>query len=344
MLARGCWAEGYREVLSPHVIAMMLTSGAVVACTFALVGTTGFQHVESPFERVAYAALYIFFGWPVFYALHALVYYFLRFRRPLEILAGVAVAALFGSFQCSAVVHTIESLAHPGYPAEAGFSRVYLLVSIPSLSCSFLFFYVVWQRLRHVAAVTGPSDVGGDVPAAGRDASEAVTASSGERSDGQAPSHSDGGSPTVSVEDGSTDAQDESADSRTHANGDEPASEQVPPGTQQLAAYRPAGQPGTLLKLLPARLGTDLIYIKSEDHYVEVHTTIGSSLIKMRFSDAVAELGDRGMQVHRSYWVATRHVTRSVRSGKRTLLRLTGDHKVPVSVTHMPAVRALLRR
>ena len=98
------------------------------------------------------------------------------------------------------------------------------------------------------------------------------------------------------------------------------------------------------MKLLPDRLGTDLIYIKSEDHYLEVHTTVGSSLVKMRFSEAVAELGERGIQVHRSYWVGTSHVTRSVRSGKRTLLRLTGDHKVPVSVTHLPAVRAILAR
>ena len=113
---------------------------------------------------------------------------------------------------------------------------------------------------------------------------------------------------------------------------------------QQPAASSTTGGRGTLLNLLPDRLGTDLVYIKSEDHYLEVHTTVGSSLIKMRFSDAVAELGDRGIQVHRSYWVATRHVTRSVRNGKRTLLRLTGDHKVPVSVTHMPAVRALLAR
>ena len=94
----------------------------------------------------------------------------------------------------------------------------------------------------------------------------------------------------------------------------------------------------------PRGLGTDLIYIKSEDHYLEVHTTVGSSLIKMRFSDAVAELGDRGVQVHRSYWVANGHVTRSVRNGKRTLLRLTGDHKVPVSATYLPAVRAMLAR
>ena len=113
---------------------------------------------------------------------------------------------------------------------------------------------------------------------------------------------------------------------------------------RQLVAQHSGEQPGVLVRLLPDRLGTDLVYIKSEDHYLEVHTTVGSSLIKMRFSDAVAELGDSGMQVHRSYWVARRHVSRSFRSGKRTLLRLTGDHKVPVSASHLPTVRASLRR
>ena len=51
-----------------------------------------------------------------------------------------------------------------------------------------------------------------------------------------------------------------------------------------VATPRPGRQPRALLRLLPESLGTDLIYIKSEDHYLEVHTTVGSSLIKMRFS------------------------------------------------------------
>ena len=344
MLTKGCLISGYREVLSHHMIAMMLTTSAVLACTLALVGPIGFYHVESPFERVAYAALYTSLCWPVSYALFVLVYYFLRFRTPLEILAGLAFTSLFGSFQCSAMMHTIENLTHPGYPAEPGFLAVFLLVGTASLSSSILYFYVVWQRLRYIAPVAERSDIGAGVPARAPDASKVATASDGDGPNGQPPSGANDVSPPVAVEDGHTDGSDASADSQTHGNGDEPASEQAPPGTQQLAAYRPAGQPGTLLKLLPDRLGTDLIYIKSEDHYLEVHTTVGSSLIKMRFSDAVAELGDRGIQVHRSYWVATRHVIRSVRSGKRTLLRLTGDHKVPVSVTHMPAVRAALRR
>ena len=93
-----------------------------------------------------------------------------------------------------------------------------------------------------------------------------------------------------------------------------------------------------ILTLLPANLGTDVIYLKSEDHYINVRTTIGSCLVKMRFTDAVAELGDRGFQVHRSYWVATSHVQRLVRNGKRTQIRLTDGHQVPVRVTYLPTV------
>ena len=312
MLTRGCLVSGYREVLSPHMIAMILTTSAVVACTLALVGPIGFYHIESSFERVVYATLYTILCTPGFYALHVLVYYFLRSRTPLEILAGLTFASLLGSFQCSAVIHTIETLTHPGYPAEAGFFTVYLLVGTASLATSILYFYLVWQRLRYIAPVAERSAV---CP-----------------------------SPTVAVEDASTDEPDPSGDSQPHANGNEPAPEQAPSGAQRIAACRATGEPGTLLDLLPERLGTDLIYVKSEDHYLEVHTTVGSSLIKMRFSDAVTELGDRGIKVHRSYWVATRHVTRSVRSGKRTLLRLTGGHRVPVSGSHMPTVRTALRR
>ena len=337
MFATGSMVHGYREVLSPHMIVVMITTAAVVVVAFSLVGPVGTYHIESPLERAAYAAIYTCLCLPSFYALQVVVLYFLRFRKPIEILAGLAFATLLGSFQCSAVMHTIESLTRPGYPAETGFLHLYFLVATSSLSCQILYFYLVWQRVRHRPPVAVPLSSGGDVPAAARDASEAATASEGEDSNRQEPSNSGDVSPTVSV-------RDESADSRGQPNRQEPAAEQANPGPQQLTAYRSAGKPGALLKLLPDRLGTDVIYIKSEDHYLEVHTTIGSSLVKMRFSDAVAELGERGIQVHRSYWVATSHVTRSVRSGKRTVLRLTGDHKVPVSVTHLPAVRAILAR
>ena len=95
------------------------------------------------------------------------------------------------------------------------------------------------------------------------------------------------------------------------------------------------------LDRLPEKLGRDLVYLKTADHYVEAVTTAGSTLVLMRFVDAVAELdGAGGLRVHRSYWVARQHVEGAARRDGRTTLRLTGGHEVPVSRTYMAAVRA----
>ncbi len=95
------------------------------------------------------------------------------------------------------------------------------------------------------------------------------------------------------------------------------------------------------LDRLPEKLGRDLVYLKTADHYVEAFTTEGSTLVLMRFVDAVAELdGAGGLRVHRSYWVAHQHVEGAARRDGRTTLRLTGGHEVPVSRTYMAAVRA----
>ena len=93
---------------------------------------------------------------------------------------------------------------------------------------------------------------------------------------------------------------------------------------------------------LPHELEGDVIYLKSEDHYVYVHTVTGCSLIKMRLSDAVAGLGDRGVQVHRSYWVSRRHIQELVKRDRQVLLRLTRNHEVPVSSRYREVVRAIL--
>ena len=100
--------------------------------------------------------------------------------------------------------------------------------------------------------------------------------------------------------------------------------------------------PGTrFLDRLPEKFGRDLIYLKTADHYVEAFTTAGSTLVLIRFVDAIAELdGAGGLRVHRSYWVASRHVTGTARRHGRTALRLTGGHEIPVSRTYLPAVRA----
>ena len=92
-------------------------------------------------------------------------------------------------------------------------------------------------------------------------------------------------------------------------------------------------------------MGRDLIYLKSEDHYIDAFTVVGSSLIKMRFADAVAELGNElGTQVHRCYWVTYRHMKELVKRDRKFVLLLTGDYEVPVSSTYRASVRMAMKQ
>ena len=99
-----------------------------------------------------------------------------------------------------------------------------------------------------------------------------------------------------------------------------------------------------LLERLPEMLGRDIVYISVSGHYVSVVTTEGSCLILMRLADAVAALGELGIQVHRSYWVAHRHIVAVQRLDGRMMLRLTGGHEVPVSRTYRVAVNAAVSK
>ena len=110
---------------------------------------------------------------------------------------------------------------------------------------------------------------------------------------------------------------------------------------------RPAGvaarRDGGIFERVPRQLGRDVVYLSVSGHYLDVVTTAGSCLVLMRLSDAVAALGDLGMQVHRSYWVAYRHVTGVTRRGGRTVVQVTGPHELPVSRSHVATVRQAVR-
>lgn len=106
----------------------------------------------------------------------------------------------------------------------------------------------------------------------------------------------------------------------------------------------PAAFPRALLSRLPSRLGKDIVALEAEDHYLRVHTTLGSDLTLMRLSDAVAAIGpDLGLQVHRSWWVAHDAIREIVRTDQRAHLRLTNGLTVPVGRTYTAAVRAAVR-
>lgn len=95
-----------------------------------------------------------------------------------------------------------------------------------------------------------------------------------------------------------------------------------------------------LLDRLPPELGTDIVALEMEDHYVRVHTALGSDLLLMRMRDAVAELeGLDGMQVHRSWWVARGAVEDVEREGRNVRLALGGDLKAPVSRANVQVLK-----
>jgi len=59
------------------------------------------------------------------------------------------------------------------------------------------------------------------------------------------------------------------------------------------------------LRRIPHHIVGDLLCLRTEDHYLRIHTSAGQDLILFRLKDALSELaGADGMQVHRSYWVA----------------------------------------
>lgn len=97
------------------------------------------------------------------------------------------------------------------------------------------------------------------------------------------------------------------------------------------------------LSRLPDHLGTQLLHLQMEDHYLRATTVNGSDLILMRFRDALQELADfDGLQVHRSWWVARNAVTKLSRQGRKIELLMMDGTRVPVSAAFRKTVEDLL--
>ncbi len=100
-----------------------------------------------------------------------------------------------------------------------------------------------------------------------------------------------------------------------------------------------AGSP-RLFAQVSSRLGTEVLALQGEDHYVRVHTALGSELVLMRLGDAIRDLdGVPGERVHRSWWVARQAVGAVRPNGRRLSLTLTNGLQVPVSREAAPRLR-----
>ncbi len=85
------------------------------------------------------------------------------------------------------------------------------------------------------------------------------------------------------------------------------------------------------LERLPRAVGRDVVAISSDMHYLHVHTELGKCMIHGALRDAATSLGDQGMLVHRSHWVAFAQVTKLARQGSSLACVMSNGLRVPVS-------------
>ena len=105
-------------------------------------------------------------------------------------------------------------------------------------------------------------------------------------------------------------------------------------------AEAPPGPP-PILDRLPLEKRGALVALSVEDHYVRIVTARGAEMVLMRLTDAIREAApEPGLRVHRSHWVATGQVAAARREGDRAVLTMTAGGDIPVSRSHISAVKA----
>ena len=85
------------------------------------------------------------------------------------------------------------------------------------------------------------------------------------------------------------------------------------------------------LKGIPESLGTDVLAISSDLHYLHVYTDHGRCMILGSLQRAADAMGEDGMRVHRAHWVARKAIVKIVKDGQQWYCLLTNDLRVPIS-------------
>ncbi len=301
------------------VIGVSVSTMVGATLIYSATGALGIDDTIPPVQRLLFGGLCAMMCWPISHSMMATVLRFVRHMRTYQILMVWAASILFIAMPCAAVGYAIIGLFGLN---DVLLAKVYLHFGIGLAACSAVLMYAVClrARLRHTAGAT-LSSVGADVPAA--KAAAATVSEDGSGSEDGGPRRD----PTAAAD----------ADAGSVASGDGDTGKERSKATSHTATQQPA----RFLDRLPEKLGRDVIYLNVSGHYVNAVTTEGSGVILMRFADAVTELGDAGIQVHRSYWVGYRHITGIFRRDERTMVRVTGGHELPVSRTYLAAVRAL---
>jgi len=91
---------------------------------------------------------------------------------------------------------------------------------------------------------------------------------------------------------------------------------------------------------LPARGALWALVV--QDHYVEIVTERGKTLVLMRLGDAIREVGTTpGIQIHRSHWVALPAVAKVVKADGKPAVELPDGRRLGISRGYLAAARAV---
>ena len=98
---------------------------------------------------------------------------------------------------------------------------------------------------------------------------------------------------------------------------------------------------GKIRDRLPASIRGEIVFLNTDGHYLTVVTTDGTASILMRFRDAIRDLGDVGMQIHRCYWIAYDYLVGVELHRHRVFVRLTTGDLLPVSRSFHTVVKKI---
>ena len=297
-------------MLKPEMAGLVLGIAGFFLLQNAMYGAAYTDPAMGWTQRLGYSGLVALLQSPISYACCVLTLYVVRHQRPVVMAIALLAMVLVLGATCTAIVLAVFE-AVPGAPIRSlSPDRIYGTCVFYLFAATSLLYYVLWVRLNRRAGAADADGVG--AAAATRVAELPV-----------APPRTTTAPPSM----------------RPSPTAEAPTAE-VPAAPFDDARQPAAATESRFFDRLPDDLGRDIIYLAAAAHYVDVITAAGSASILLRFSDAVAELGDLGVRVHRSYWVAYGHVKRALRRDGRTLLLLTGDHEVRVGRNYLAEVRA----
>ena len=137
----------------------------------------------------------------------------------------------------------------------------------------------------------------------------------------------------------------ESTHACEHADGSALPTGAAATAAAPVPAAPPLSLPGEgLFDRLPLAIGRQLVSISSDLHYLQVVTRRGRATVLGSLAEVESELGQRGLRIHRSHWVALDAIRRLHRNAQGWRCELQDGRSLPVSRRRAAEIKERLGR